>query len=359
VGLNDGTLWEVQWHPGGSGRFRRLVLTRRGLRRVLIGLGFAGLLVLVVMSALPVGLKGLLTSFTVDAAGRENRALKAQGESLREQAFAAAGRAYDLIERSRRAAWALGAASSSWQETCPPPPQQGASDREILDWISKGGDRLEALGSALAEAGGGSPRCPLPAMPMGPPLDRLTAVPVSLFGWRQSPFTGKTVAQYGTILAAPEGEAVHATGAGRVLFAGGMRERKANEWTRFGNVVVIDHGGEVATVFGHLREVLVKRGQAVSRGDRLGNVGQSGWTRVPALYYELRWPVSGGSRPIDPGMVTISLPVEDLDARLADPTGGLPIGWALLEHLVGSGQAKGPAHRPVRHDPQHTPRPSS
>jgi len=335
-----------------------LVLTRRSLRRVLIGLGFIGLLVVVVMSALPVGLKGFLTSFTVDAAKRENRALTVQGESLRELALTAAARAYDLIQRGRRTAWALGTSSKSWQEACPPPPQQGTSDREVLDWISKGGDRLEALGSDLATAGGGSPRCPLPAMPMGAPLDRLSAVPVSLFGWRQSPFTGKTVAQYGIILAAPEGEVVHATGAGQVLFAGGVRERKANEWTRFGNVVVIDHGGDVATVFGHLRDVLVKRGQVVARGDRVGTVGQTGWTQVPALYYELRWPVSGGSRPIDPGMVTISLPVEDLDARLADPTAGLPAGWALLEHLVGSGLSRGPAHRPVRHDPQHAPRPS-
>ena len=90
VGLNDGMLWEVQWHPGGGGSVRRLVLTRRGLRRTLIGLGFAGLLVLVVVSALPVGLKGLLTSFTVDAAKRENHALKVQGDSLREQTLAAA-----------------------------------------------------------------------------------------------------------------------------------------------------------------------------------------------------------------------------------------------------------------------------
>ena len=231
-------------------------------------------------------------------------------------------------------------------------------DREILDWISASGDRLETLGSALAAAQTGSTRCPLPGMPLGPPLEGVNAVPVSLFGWRQSPFTGKTVAQYGTILAAPEGNDVHATGAGRVLFAGGVRERKANEWTRFGNLVVIDHGGDVTTVFAHLRDVLVKRGQTVARGDRLGTVGQSGWTQVPALYYELRWPVAGGSRPIDPGMVTISLPVDDIEARFGDPTGGLPGGWALLDHLVGSGLAKGPAHRPVRHDPQPRPRPS-
>ncbi len=349
--MSDETLWEVQWHPGTGRSFRRLVLTRRGLRAALIGIGLVGVLCLIVMSALPVGLKGFLTSFTVDAAQRENRALKVQGEAAREQALAAASRTYDLIQRSRRASWAVGVPAALWQGPCPPPPSPGAGDVEIVGWLAGQGERLEALGTELAAAAGRPARCPLPALPAGPPLDRLSAVPVSLYGWRQSPFTGKTVPQYGTVLAAPEGEAVRATGAGRVLFAGGMRERRANEWTRFGNIVVIDHGGDVVTVFAHLRDVLVKRGQSVGRGDKLGTVGQTGWTRVPALYYELRWPVAGDSRPIDPGLVTLSLPVEDLEARLADPTGGLPTGWALLEHLVGSGQARGPAHRPVRHDP--------
>ena len=74
------------------------------------------------------------------------------------------------------------------------------------------------------------------------------------------------------------------------------------------------------------------------RAQRLGSVGQTGWTRVPALYYEVRWPVDDGSRPIDPGLVTPTMPVEDLDTRLADPSGGLPGGFALVEHLVGGGE---------------------
>jgi len=353
LGVKDEALWEMQWHPSGGGTFRRLVLTRRGLRGLIVALAFLGLVVLVVMGSLPLGLRGFLTSFTVEAARHENRALKAQEDSLHEQALARGGRLYELVQRGRRMAWTVGTSSQAWLTTCQPPPQRALDDASTIDWLSQVGERIEALGDELAAAAKGPLRCPLPSLPTGPPLDRLRAVPVSLFGWRKSPFTGKTLAQYGTILAAPEGEAVLATGAGRVLFAGGVRERKANEWTRFGTVVVIDHGGEVVTVFGHLREVIVKRGQSVTRGHRLGTVGQTGWTRVPALYYEVRWPVAGGSRPIDPGLVTISLPVEDLDARFSDPTAGLPTGWARLEHLVGSGVSRGPAHRPVRRDPQH------
>jgi len=353
--MNDETLWEMQWHPSGGGKFHRLVLTRRGLRFLFGALAFLGLVVLAVMGALPIGLRGFLTSFTLEAAQHENRSLKAQEDALHERTAAMGGRLFDVVQRGRRMAWAVGAPASAWEAACPPL-RRDADDASSIEWLERAGERLEALGDGLVSATNGPLRCPLPSMPTGPPLDHLRAVPVSLFGWRESPFTGKTLAQYGTILAAPEGEAVLATGAGRVLFAGGLRERRSTEWTRFGTVVAIDHGGDVVTVFGHLGDVLVRRGQLVARGDRIGSVGQTGWTRVPALYYEVRWPGTAGSRPIDPGLVTVSLPVEDLDARLADPTAGLPGSWAQLEHLVGSGAPRGPAHRPVRHDPQARPR---
>jgi murein DD-endopeptidase MepM/ murein hydrolase activator NlpD len=109
----------------------------------------------------------------------------------------------------------------------------------------------------------------------------------------------------------------------------------------------VDHGGGVMTIYAHLRDTLVKRGQVVARAQRLGSVGQTGWTRVPALYYEVRWPVDDDSKPIDPGLVTPTVPVEDLDARLADPTGGLPGGFALVQHLVGRGE-RPPGRRPIR-----------
>jgi murein DD-endopeptidase MepM/ murein hydrolase activator NlpD len=160
------------------------------------------------------------------------------------------------------------------------------------------------------------------------------------------------MAQNGTTLAAPQGEPVLAAGAGKVLFAGSARERKANEWTRFGNIVVVDHGGKVVTVYAHLRDVLVRRGQAVTRAQRLGSVGQTGWTRVPALYYEVRWPLDERSRPIDPGLVTPTVPVEDLDARLADPTAGLPGGFAILDHLIGGRGERAPRARTPRPAPE-------
>ncbi len=348
MGVKDHALWEIQWHPAGGGRFRRLVLTWRGLRRTMFGVALVGLVVLAIVGALPLGVQGFLTRFTVEAAQRENRALGEQEESLREQVFRLSVLLHERVQRGRKVAWVLGDSPQVWEAACPSPPARRAGDEASIAWLAEQGARLEALGSELA-APRDTLRCPLPSLPLAQPVDRQRAVPVALFGWRLSPFTGKTMAQYGVTLAAAQGEPLLAPGAGKVLFAGSVRERRANEWTRFGNLVVLDHGGGVVTVFAHLRDVLVKRGQNVARGQRLGSVGQTGWTRVPALYYEVRWPVSDLSRPIDPGLVTPTLPVENLDARLADPTGDLPAGYALLKHLVTIRAER----RPPRPRPAH------
>ena len=203
MGLNDEAIWEVQWHPGGGGRFRRLVLTRRGLRRGLVGLGLRGIFALGVVAALPLGLKSFFTSFTVDAARRENRTLKTRQDGLRERSLALAGRVYTQLQRGRRLAWAVGLPEGVWRASCPAPPAAGAADDTTAAWMVREGARLEELGDELAGAGPDSLPCPLAAMPTGPPINESHAVAVALYGWRRPPFTGKTEAHYGTTLAAP------------------------------------------------------------------------------------------------------------------------------------------------------------
>ena len=345
MGVDAGALWELQWHPAGGGKVRRIVLTRRGLRRILVTAGAALVLVLAIVGILPIGLKGLLSRFTVEAARRENHALHAQRDTLHELANRLAGRLHAQVQRARRMAWAVGAAPAAWRAACDAAPAVDADDETMARWLAAVGSRLDDLGELFASPPH-SPLCPLAALPLTPPVDMTHAVAVSLFGWRTSPFTGKTMAQHGITLAAPLGEPVLAPGAGRVVFAGSARERRANEWTRYGNVVVLDHGGGVLTVFGHLKDVAVKRGQSVARAQAIGTAGQTGWTKVPALYYEVRWPIGAESRPIDPALVTLALPIENLDARLAAPAGDLPQDYAQLGHLTSGagGREPGQAH---------------
>lgn len=64
----------------------------------------------------------------------------------------------------------------------------------------------------------------------------------------------------------------------------------------YGKTVILDHGGQLATVYGHLKESLVVAGEAVSMGDAVGWVGSTGLSTGPHLHLELRV----GSRAIDP-----------------------------------------------------------
>ncbi|WP_234287062.1 MULTISPECIES: peptidoglycan DD-metalloendopeptidase family protein [Halomonadaceae] len=99
---------------------------------------------------------------------------------------------------------------------------------------------------------------------------------------------GDGVHYNGILIEAREGTPVQAVHAGRVVFADWMRG--------FGNLLIIDHGDNVMTLYAHLQQFGTGVGQAVSRGDTLGTVGKSGGHTTPALYFEVR----RNGDPIDP-----------------------------------------------------------
>jgi murein DD-endopeptidase MepM/ murein hydrolase activator NlpD len=86
--------------------------------------------------------------------------------------------------------------------------------------------------------------------------------------------------QEGVRLEAPLGSSVRATAAGRVKAVG--------DSARYGKVVVIDHGQDLESLYGHLGEVLVKEGETVSQGQVIARSGKTGMTAVPQLYFEVR-----------------------------------------------------------------------
>jgi murein DD-endopeptidase MepM/ murein hydrolase activator NlpD len=102
----------------------------------------------------------------------------------------------------------------------------------------------------------------------------------SSFGEREDPFNGEgkfhsgidIEAAYGTpVRAAADGEAT-----GESMGAG------------YGRQVVLDHGHDVITLYGHLSAIAVMPGQHVTRGQIIGYVGQSGRATGPHLHYEVR-----------------------------------------------------------------------
>ncbi|KDA53803.1 hypothetical protein EG19_02200 [Thermoanaerobaculum aquaticum] len=329
MGVGSEPLWEVQWHGWRGGKVRRFYLTRRRLWQLRVVTVLLVLLVLAVLGALPVGVRGYLEKFTVKTAKQENKRLKQARESLWEQARELTLELAARANRGSRLAWMLGVPAASFD----PPPAAEAGAEETLQWLLRESGKLVELGGALANAP--QPPCPLGNLPTGMPLDLRQAVPVGLFGIRISPFTGREEPHLGLTWAAPAGTRVLAAGSGLVAFAGTPRERKTNLWTRLGTIVVLDHGGGVWSLYGHLGSVQVRPGQRVLRSQPLGTVGTSGWTRVSALYFEVRWPYQGVSRPVDPLLVQLSLLLPELDQRLANPSASLEAHAVPLTTLAG------------------------
>jgi murein DD-endopeptidase MepM/ murein hydrolase activator NlpD len=119
--------------------------------------------------------------------------------------------------------------------------------------------------------------------PQGPaaPLNAMQGGAVSSsFGWRKDPFSGEDRFHYGVDFAASEGTPVRAPMQGKVLsseYRGG-----------YGNLVVLDHGNGLTTLYAHNRENTVKEGDWVQKGTPLARVGSTGRSTGPHLHFEVR-----------------------------------------------------------------------
>lgn len=102
----------------------------------------------------------------------------------------------------------------------------------------------------------------------------------SSFGEREDPFNGEGAFHSGIDISAVYGAPVRATADGQVS--------AASMGLGYGREVVLDHGHEVTTVYGHLSAVAVLPGQHVSQGQVIGYVGQTGRATGPHLHYEVR-----------------------------------------------------------------------
>jgi murein DD-endopeptidase MepM/ murein hydrolase activator NlpD len=102
------------------------------------------------------------------------------------------------------------------------------------------------------------------------------------FGQRQHPILGYTRMHKGIDFAVPSGTPVMAAGSGTVLFAGSGGE--------YGNLVVISHGNNYSTAYGHLSRFAsgVHTGARVHQGDVVAYSGMTGLATGPHLHYEIR-----------------------------------------------------------------------
>lgn len=125
------------------------------------------------------------------------------------------------------------------------------------------------------------------------------ATPATFTGRFSWPLTGPILARFGPQgqgrvneginIAAPAGTPILAAADGVVAYVG-------SEIAVYGGLILIKHGGNWITTYGHAEELLVTRGQAVKRGQIIGRAGETGSAREPQLHFEIR----RGRRPVDP-----------------------------------------------------------
>ncbi|NMC81398.1 MAG: M23 family metallopeptidase, partial [Armatimonadetes bacterium] len=100
------------------------------------------------------------------------------------------------------------------------------------------------------------------------------------FGMRFHPILHRYKLHTGVDIAAPTGTPVFAAAAGEVVHAG--------YWGAYGNAVIIDHGGGVTTLYGHLSRINCRVGATVNKGQHVGAVGNTGWSTGSHLHFEKR-----------------------------------------------------------------------
>lgn len=154
--------------------------------------------------------------------------------------------------------------------------QAEASEIDALQAASN--DLAAKIQAAQAGRSSGSSTTPSSAGLIWPVQGPIT----SPFGWRWGRM------HEGIDIGVGMGTPIHAAAAGTILYCG---------WeSGYGNLVVIDHGGDLATAYGHQSAIAVACGQHVNQGDVIGYVGCTGHCTGPHLHFEVR--INGN--PVDP-----------------------------------------------------------
>ena len=112
-------------------------------------------------------------------------------------------------------------------------------------------------------------------------LPTLKGYLISFYGMRPHPRYKVMKLHSGVDFSAPTGTPIYVTGNGVVTDAKYM--------PGYGNTIIVDHGFNYKTLYGHLSDMNVRAGQAVKRGQLIGKIGNTGNSIGPHLHYEVHY----------------------------------------------------------------------
>jgi len=112
------------------------------------------------------------------------------------------------------------------------------------------------------------------------------------YGWRNIGYGNEFHKGIDIASAGVFGKPIVAADSGRVIMAG--YGNYGTGYGGYGNVVVIDHGGGLSTLYGHCSKVAVRAGTNVKKGQVIAYVGSSGQATGPHLHFEIR--VNGAAK---------------------------------------------------------------
>ena len=115
------------------------------------------------------------------------------------------------------------------------------------------------------------------------PIEKHLCSVISGFGTRYHPILHYRRMHTGVDLSAKKGTPIYATGDGVVEVAG----RGDASLSGYGVAVLLNHGYGYKTLYGHMNDVKVRRGQKVKRGELIGHVGNTGLASGPHCHYEV------------------------------------------------------------------------
>ncbi len=164
-----------------------------------------------------------------------------------------------------------GQGGATWSETTPPLPDPELAvqslSRRLAD-LTERSSRIESFYTDQTELLASTPS-------IWPVRGYLS----SGYGRRSDPFTAQPGFHPGIDISAPPGTEIKAPADGVVVSVG---RRGA-----YGKAVVIDHGFDIVTRYGHMQDYNVRPGQRVRRGEVIGFVGNTGRSNAPHVHYEV------------------------------------------------------------------------